>query len=248
MFYRESLVAVDTELLLDLEINRLISRIAARTHAVTVILDCCQSAGATRSVSNYGGQPRFIELEATGQKAIAVPPEDRDSFATIGRGVTTGLSEHVDQCQIIAGCLNHELANEETEVGEDGVKHGRLTRSLMNALDGMSESEIRSVPWGRIWHKMREEVETAQPDQHLWMSGNLARAVLAGPPTDGDVGLGITRVGDKEYAIDAGTLSGITVGAQLAVYADTPFKFPSLNSVEDHQARVSDILLRVTAS
>lgn len=248
VFFRESLVAADAELLLDLEFNQLIARIAARTHSVTVVLDSCQSAGATRSASNYGGTPRFIDLQAMGRGAISIPAQQPGSLAMRTRGVTSGLAELVDQCQVVAGCLNHELANEETEPGSDGVKHGRLTRSLMNALDGMSETEIRTVPWGRVWHKMREEVVTAQPDQHLWMSGNLARAVLAGPPTDGDVGLGISRSGDVEYKIDAGTLSGITVGARLAVYAETPFRFPPLNSSEDHNARISDVMLVATSA
>ncbi len=53
-FSREALLpkdkvrGIERRFLFDWELNALIARIAARTPAVTVVLDCCSSAGATR--------------------------------------------------------------------------------------------------------------------------------------------------------------------------------------------------------
>ena len=67
--YREALVPVDIEdgpeprLLLDHELNHLLSRIAG---AVTCVLDCCHSAGATRAARASelpGATARYLDLQ-----------------------------------------------------------------------------------------------------------------------------------------------------------------------------------------
>ena len=66
-FAREALLPKDKKrgleyrLLFDWELNTLIARIAARTSAVTVVLDCCNSGGATRGfdAAETKGQDRF---------------------------------------------------------------------------------------------------------------------------------------------------------------------------------------------
>ena len=65
-FSREALLPKDKKrgaeyrLLFDWELNALIARIAARARPVTVVLDCCSSAGATRGFAPDGSrQDRF---------------------------------------------------------------------------------------------------------------------------------------------------------------------------------------------
>ena len=154
----------------------------------------------------------------------------------------TGFAS-VDDCQVVAACLNHELAQEAQ--GDDGVRHGLLSRAFVTEVGHVESGELQSVPWARVWQKMRESVETANPMQHLWMSGNEARAILAGPPVDGDAGFAVRKTGPNEYAIDAGTLADVSEGAKLAVYKDTPKLFPTLGTPEDLKARVDKSLLVV---
>jgi len=246
-FQRESLVAIDGRRLFDIELNYLISRIVARTPAVTLILDCCQSAGATRNLLRTEGESRFVDFSTLSGRQLTDSSVDINDLDFSGSGTDAGLTEGVDLCQVVAACLNHEVAQEETSPGVDGVKHGYLTRAMINALSGLSASDIKTIPWGHVWHKMRHEVETANPTQHLWMSGSLARAVIGGPPADGDAGFLVSRKGN-DYLIDAGTLAGITVGAGLAVYGPKPARFPAPGSDEDNDARVSKSLLRVTSA
>ena len=72
-------------------------------------------------------------------------------------------------------------------------------------------------------------------------------AWLAGPPNDGDVGIGIERTpgSANEYVIDAGTVAGITKGALIAVYGAEPFRFHRLGTPEDEATRTSTTLLEV---
>ena len=69
-FHREALVPVDYDadpqqprLLYDYELNALLQKIVARTRSVTLVLDCCHSAGATREgAASRDRQPRYIDL------------------------------------------------------------------------------------------------------------------------------------------------------------------------------------------
>jgi hypothetical protein len=255
--HRESLLPVDFnatssgwDVLYDFELNQLIAAITARTRAVTLVLDCCHSTGATRDFPAAGMTGRFIDFERDLglSEPVRVADHLAGGLATVGRGVTGALAANVDDCHIVAACLNHEIANESTT--PDGVRHGLLTRAFIRALGEIDADEVNTVPWGRLWNRMRAEVETANPSQHLWMAGNPARAVLAGPPVDGDVGLAIARAGAdaNEYRIEAGSLAGVTVGARLAVYGERPSRFPPLGSDEDLTARVGGVLVVTRAA
>jgi Caspase domain len=249
-FHSESLVPVDfnrepgqPKLLLDFELNRLLAAVAKRTSSVTVVLDCCHSTGATREMA-VGHDARVRSLEFPKDLNNQTPLRIEPGFAPSNwdaRGAAV-----VDDCQVVAACLNHELAQE--TLGDDGVRHGLLTRAFVKLLGQVDSGEVRSVPWARIWQRMRGSVEEANPSQHLWMSGSYARAVLAGPPVDGDAGIALRRTGPSEYAIDAGTLADIDKGARLAVYGDRPLIFPELGSREDDEARISKSLLIVVSA
>ena len=140
----------------DFEFNRLLTAIAKRTSAVTVILDCCHSTGITREEvrGGPGSTARCLDFskDLGKDEPLRVEAEVRQEHCLGG----------VDDCQVVAACLNHELARE--DLGADGVRHGLLTRALVTLLGEVDASEIRSVPWSRIWQRMRDRVETANPN------------------------------------------------------------------------------------
>jgi len=241
--YREALVPVDVDagpelqLLFDHELNGLLAAIPG---SVTCILDCCNSAGITRD-SRPDAEPsptaRYLDLERDlGWRGPLPPP---------ALGATRGgdRAPPPEDCHVVTACLDQEQAIEVP--GDDGVRHGLLTTTLLRALAGVPDDELRTVPWSRIWQAMRASVEQHNPRQHLWMAGHPGRAVLAGPPADGDPGLAIRRAGDA-YELDAGTLAAVTAGALVAVYGERPARFPALGSSEDLEARRG--LLRVTSA
>jgi hypothetical protein len=114
--YRESLVPVDfneepgrPRLLLDFELNHALDAVVKKTRCITVILDCCHSAGATRQASGApDARARFLDLEAA---LPGLAPLTVNGAAT--RGAAAGVGPGVDDCQVVAACLNHELAVED---------------------------------------------------------------------------------------------------------------------------------------
>ena len=240
--WREALVPVDVtaagNYLFDHEINARLARITARTRQVTMILDCCHSSGAARGSERTVRQiDHYEDLKASGPVELAA------EHASGARGIVGDGAGGVGVCQVVAACLANELAEE--RVDELGVRHGLLTRALLTALAQHSGPALHELRWGSIWPQLRAEVESRNPSQHLFLGGTLGRAVLGGPPTEGDFAFSLTAQDDGSFAIGAGTLAGVTVGAQLAVYGPGLARFPALDGAEDRAARVGASLLTV---
>ncbi len=252
-FLREALVPSDDRVvdaerrereqyIFDWELNALLAKIAERTPAVTVILDACNSAGATREVPDARARDRFVkspddpyELPAE----VAPPPAPTKSE----RGVALGFGGGA-RCMVVAACLDNERARESDDA-DDGTAHGELTRALLAQLAALAEAELHGLAWARIWRPLFAAVSAANPLQHPWLSDGPMRLVFGGPPVDGDVGYGVVAEG-AGYRLDAGALSGVTEGAEVAVYPAAPARFPPLGTPEDLALRRG--VLKVTAA
>jgi hypothetical protein len=240
--HREALVPVDCtdglsapRLMFDFELNELLGRIVARTRSVSVVLDCCHAAGATRTgFDRSDRRSRYLDLSRVMSPAAVPDPAmrtrggDRDAFR-IGLGI--------EDCHVVSACMNHELAQEDL-IG--GTAHGLFTRAFLTALEAETASDLRALTWARIWQPMRAELERRNPWQHMAMTGNAARAVFGGAPVDCDPGIPIERDGEG-YRIAAGKLSGIDRGTVLAVYGEHPPYFPPLDSEVDAKVRVGRV-------
>ncbi|HVK69922.1 MAG TPA: caspase family protein, partial [Polyangium sp.] len=130
---REALVPVDAlaggELLFDHEINAWLRRIAARTEDLTVVLDCCCSAGATRSLGRAEDSAvRFCSVDG---------PDMLSPVALRGGGeLDAGLLSSFDPSDpgflVVASAQSSEAAHE----GRDarGHRHGAFTGALLDLL------------------------------------------------------------------------------------------------------------------
>ena len=127
-FPREALLPKDevhgpmTRYLPDWQLNAAMARIGARCRSATVVLDCCSSAGATRSLSFDTGNLRFWPTPE-----IQRLPRGEAGVVETVRGVADGLLARVDNCHVVAACQADEKAK---EADLDGRTRGHLSRSL----------------------------------------------------------------------------------------------------------------------
>jgi hypothetical protein len=226
----------DTAVLADWELNAALARIGARCLSATVILDCCSSAGATRSLSPNTGTTRFWPTAG-----VRPAPGARAGIGTTRRGVAEGLVARVRNCQVVAACQANETAK---EADLDGRTMGHLTRSLCERLRAVNPSELPQLRWGQIWRHVEAAVIDRNPRQRPWLSAGFGRAVFGGDPDDrGDVGFAVTQHGDR-YRLDVGTVAGVTEGARIGVYGPDPVTFPPLNSLADRAARLGELRIQ----
>jgi caspase domain-containing protein len=234
-FHREALVPDDfastdpKRFLFDFEVNQLLHAIAQRTTSVTVVLDSCHSAGATRVGDDVA--VRTLNLDDDPVGPIDDPAAAHRALGDDERA--PGVAAGVDDCHVVAACLAHEYAREGTY---DGARHGLLTHAFLAALDAAGDADLHTITWARIWETMHATMTSLQAGQSPMMTGHPGRAVFGGAPVDGDHGMLVVRDGDQ-YRVGAGTLADVTKHAELAIYGELPRSFPRLDSPEDLDAR-----------
>ena len=234
---KDKVRGLDTAVLADWELNAAMARIGARCLSATVVLDCCSSAGATRSPSVDTGTTRF--WRTTG---VRPAPRARAGIEASPRGVAEGLITGVHNCQVVAACLANEKAKEEADL--DGRTMGHLTRSLCERLWAVDPGELSRLRWGQIWRQVEATVVDRNSQQRPWLSAGFGRAVFGGDPGDGgDVGFAVVQRGDR-YHLDVGTLAGVTQGAQIGVYGPDPVTFPPLGNPADRRTRLGELRIQ----
>lgn len=249
-FQREALVPVDFTTggtqytwLYDYEINQKLRAIALRTPQITVVLDCCNAAGALRNFDNPDDATRTLDIDLAPVPDRA-PDPPAGTLAGTARGLdrdAAWLGRGIDACQVVAACLAHEAAKESSR---NGVRHGLLTSAFLAALRPIAIAERARLTWGQIWQTMRAEVIRGNSLQTPRMEGGAGRLVFSGPPVDGDPGIPVTCDG-AVYRLAAGALAEIDQGAELAIYGPTPARFATLGSDADRAARLGTV--RVTS-
>ncbi|WP_437985162.1 caspase family protein [Sorangium sp. So ce117] len=235
---REALVPVDIHaggaLLYDYELNALLHRISRRTGDVTVVLDCCCSAGVTRSASGTAERAvRFYPLDNPTPPPLLDLPGRRVAEPPAGLvpALDAGDPGHV----VIAACQSDQVANEGSD--ERGVQHGAFTAALLRLLAACHDSQLDALRWAELWHALRQRISHGFPGQSPWLVGRAERRVFGGAFDLQDPGVAVSRI-DAKYRLEAGTMVGFTRGARVAVYGRTPSIFPPLGSSEDLGARL----------
>ena len=230
----------EIEYLFDVEINALINAIAARTDDLTIVFDCCHSAGATRDLSNVktGGAVRALKSEPT-----VIAPPDMAALG-FGNGATHSrvMGSHLLQSPdpdylVVIACQSDEKAGEGA-YPYDQPSHGVFTHSLLNVLSDRDARQRAGLRWADIWPDLlakaaERNTRLNQRTQHPWIIGRSERKVVGGPWEKMDAGYRVTRRPDGDYDVGAGSLIGVTEGAEIAVYGPEPCLFPPIGSTAD---------------
>jgi hypothetical protein len=241
--WHEMLVPNDPELndiqpAFDVEVNALVNAIAQRTSDVTVVLDCCNSAGATRDLEELPAQG---DVRALGGPARTFAPPDLPSLGVTGSAArdigTRGLLQAETPSYLVAvACQADETAKE--GAAGDGVRHGVFSQSLIALLEGLDAGQRARLRWGDIWTNMLVKASDLnklfnQKPQHPWIIGESARRIFGGTWEPMDLGLPVRRTEDGNYQVEAGTITGVTDNAEIAIYEAEPRRFAPIGDPAD---------------
>lgn len=238
---REALVPVDFNnggaLLWDLELGGLLDQLYATSRDLTVILDACHSAGATR-IFSFATQAiesqlltrrRIVLTEE--QHALTVPPDPE----LVGTGPVHGLKQE-DASRgytVVAAAHSFQAANE--MLFPEG-KYGLLSHAIIEVLKTTPREKLPLLRWADIWARICGLVWERCSRQHPAIIGPRENRVLGGPPGPHAEGI-LVRSGELAgtYDVDAGELVGAGVGARLVVYPELPASFPPPGSPADQE-------------
>lgn len=240
---REALVPMDYwngdepqrhRLLYDFELNGLLARIAERAGDLTVVLDCCHSASATRGEE----QDRFLEIREVQDLSSQVPPGGEEDLARDASSLVPASAVHM----LVAACKASERAYE-VEPDDSKPHQGAFSRALVQILEATKRQPLADLRWWDIWSLLVDRVSSFNSLQHPELGGRGERRLFGGPWAPRDLGYLVSKAAGKRFQIAAGTLTGLSEGAEVAVYGAVPDLFPAPGSTEDHDARIG--LLRV---
>lgn len=235
---REALVPVDYwndvepqrhRLLYDYELNGLLARIAEKAGDLTVVLDCCHSASVDR-----GEGERQLEISETQE----LPPQSLPGgdLAKDASGMASAAAAHM----LVAACRANESAYEAKPDETWPRQQGAFTRTLVQILGAIDDQPLQSLRWWDISVALTDSLKAladANRPQNPMIVGHEGRRVFGGPWARRDLGYALSQNGDS-FRIGAGTLTGLSEGAEVAVYGPEPDRFPILNSPQDHNVRI----------
>jgi hypothetical protein len=239
---REALVPVDywnedapqsQRLLYDYELNGLLARGPERAGPLTVVLDCCHSASVDR-----GNGERRVEIPEVQELSSEAPS---GGLAKDASGMASAAAAHM----LVAACRADESAYE-ARPDETWPQQGAFSRALAQLLEEV-DKPLQELRWWDISVALIDRLkslatDTANRPQNPLIVGHGGRRVFGGPWARRDLGFALSQSGES-FRIGAGTLTGLSEGAEVAVYGAEPDRFPLLNSAQDHAARIG--LLRV---
>jgi hypothetical protein len=239
---REALVPMDywneedpqrQRLLYDYELNGLLARIAEKAGDLTVVLDCCHSASVDRG---------------DGERRVEIPEvQELSSEALSGGGLArdaSGMASASAAHMLVAACRANESAYEARADKAWPRQQGAFSRALVQSLEE-TDKPLQELRWWDIAVGLTERLKALADDnrpQNPMIVGHEGRRVFGGPWARRDLGFALSQSGEG-FRIGAGTLAGLSEGAEVAVYGAEPDRFPLLNSAQDHAARIG--LLRV---
>lgn len=137
----------------------------------------------------------------------------------------------------VVACQPDERASEFAARDETRVL-GILTYALLGLLASRNDEERSRLRWADLWPQLLDGVaarcrQGSRRAQHPSLIGRSERRVFGGTWQEQDPGYRITSLDDGRYRIAAGTLMGLTRGAEVAIYGPEPARFPPIGSEED---------------
>lgn len=238
--FREALLPKDFNngagLLWDLELGGLLDRLFAACGDLTVILDACFAAGATRSLSTSTRPrltPRQVGLTAAQMRAL-VPP---DTALTGDSASARNLMQQGAPKSYTVVAASHSFQSAYEGPFPEG-QFGLLTYALLEVLRETPRETLHGLRWADVWGRLCQRVWSAssgeEQQQQPVLIGARANRLFGGPPGPSVEGI-VVRPGSAPgtYEVDAGELIGAGEGARIALYSELPEDCPLPGSPEE---------------
>ncbi len=202
----------------DVEIDRWVRRLNAKTPYVTLIFDCCHSGSVTR--------------DAFGEAARRIPADRRPPAEMFERGMVPEVLGHRPsrsamretdasgevagrrRAVTVAGCRADELANEHLarEHG-DTFRHGALSYFLGRALWKISSG----TTWRDVFERLAPAITTRYRRQHPQLEGKLDELVFGTEQIRPASYLKVALAEDGGVEIRGGGAHGVTPGSLWSI-------------------------------
>ncbi|KAI1127410.1 caspase domain-containing protein [Nemania abortiva] len=216
----------------DVELAFLLNAITERGAIVTIVLDCCHSAGATRSVARLSGIRGMGKIPADALVARdALYPESLLQKSWLARGKSSGRAASVMKhwmtssigIEFLAACLANQTAQ---EIQPPNKKpRGLFTSCLLGVLED-NRNSVGDLTCDMVYNLVARKVATHEDSkrrQDVVFGGQRSRGFFL----VGDVSQAVTTVTNTTYRTDglvhlelnAGHAHAVVDGDEFALYS-----------------------------
>jgi Caspase domain/CHAT domain len=208
----------------DLELAHLLQELVQKKLAVTLVLDCCHSGGATRGDAEIRG------LEGVDQKPLMphhAPVASIEELATTWRSLTAGTRglkaggiPASEGYVVLAACRPHEYAYEYAFNRQTKERNGALTYWLLDTLKqkpGQTYKDLYDRLNAQIHSQFPAQTPLLLGEGDRCIFGTAQSTVIAAVPvlkTEVD-----TATGEMWVRLGVGQANGVTKGAEFAIYS-----------------------------
>jgi hypothetical protein len=199
--------------IVDDEIGDWLARLAQRTRAISLLIDCCHSGTITRDP--FGSRIRAApdDLRSLAEMGLA----DAPGSARRGSGDNPALSWAAlsDAWVVMSGCRDTEYAHEFSERrGAEVIRHGALTHFFIGAL----LAAPATASFRDIFEIVQGQVSARFPSQHPQIEGARDRLLFGADERAPMRYVSLLSEQDGVITLAGGAAHGLHPGARWAVY------------------------------
>ena len=213
----------------DVELAHLLQAMVKKDLIVTIVLDCCHSAGATRGPGTV--MARGIDAIDTADRSSESLVAQPDALAATWLAATNSQTRSVNVnpnglpapqgYTLLAACRANESAFEYAFNGKE--RNGALTYWLLDTLRQADPKATYKMLFDRILAKIHSQFYAQTPQ--LLGEGN--RAIFGADELASEFAITVMKVTHqgKQLRLNAGAANGLRLGTQVAVYPYGTIRF-----------------------
>jgi len=227
----------------DVEMTTLLKRMTDKGLIVTVVLDSCNSGGATRGDAEIRSTDQPDTLLRTHESLVAPLEELERNWLELTRDRPIGVAglPEAREYVLLAACRPNEYAYEYAVNG--GIeRHGALTYWMVDTLTSVATSG-QPLTYKLLHDRVNAQIQSKFPQQMPMILGESSRLVFGSETWSTPFTVAVIRVSDTQITLNAGQAQGLSKGTRFSIYPLNTTDFTD----KSHQVAIVE-LTRVDAS
>lgn len=204
----------------DVEMTTLLKRMTDKGLIVTVVLDCCNSGGATRGDAEIRSSDQPDTLPRTDQSLVAEREELERNWLESTRNCLVGAASLPQSREyvLLAACRPNEYAYEYT-VNGGTERHGALTYWMIDTLSSIATSG-QPLTYKLLHDRVNAKIQSKFPQQLPMIMGESDRLVFGSDRWSTPYTVAVIKVdaAGTPITLNAGQAQGISKGTRFSIY------------------------------
>lgn len=202
----------------DVEITTLLKRMTDKGLIVTLVLDCCNSGGATRGDVEIRSSTEPDMLDRSTESLVASREELERNWLelTRDRAIRVAGLPQAREYVLLAACRPNELAYEYA-VNGGTERHGALTYWMIDTLTSVA-TRGQPLTYKLLHDRINAQIQSKFPQQLPMILGESDRRVFGSDNWTTPYTVSVIKVDATQITLNAGQAQGLSKGTRFSIY------------------------------